>query len=594
MIVRLSDNIVSPLGFTTEENYAAVMKGKRGGRYYEGLFGMPEPCYVSLIDNDALDGRFLAMDNPANIRYTKLEKMCLLSAKDAIERAGIDASGKEVIFILSTTKGNVDLLDDRHGYEEGRENLWVSAQLLGRYFGNPNDPIVVSNACISGCAAQVAAKRCLEYDGYKYAVVVGADMLSKFVISGFQSFKALSSQLCKPFDKDRTGLNLGEAAATIVYARSDARDIRQDCFVLRSGTLSNDANHISGPSRTGEGLYRSVSRTLDGCHVDDLAFVSAHGTATPYNDDMESMALMRTGLAEVPVYSMKGYFGHTLGASGVLETIISMQALQQGCVIKSEGTENPGTVQPINVNMQTSTATGHAFLKMMSGFGGSNASILIEHRTSAGDATTEVAQSNKAKLSVRSYCRITDDKVVVDGQTIVTRDQASDTAWLSQIYKAIGMQYPKFYKMDNLSKAGCLAAGLIIPESTDVPKDDWSVVVLNRSSSLDDDNAYQNTISQDNYFPAPSLFVYTLANIVTGEIAIRNKIFGETACYISERFDGATVERIIRDTFMDSPINVMIGGWVEYYDGHCDVLLLRVQRDATGIELTKDNINKIY
>ena len=148
--------------------------------------------------------------------------------------------------------------------------------------------------------------------------------------------------------------------------------------------------------------------------------------------------------------------------------------------------------------------------------------------------------------------------------------------------------------MDNLSKAGLLAAEMLIPESQDIPKDDWSVVVLNRSSSLDDDKAYQETISAENYYPAPSIFVYTLANIVTGEISIRHKIFGESACYIFEHFDETKLEQIIRDTFSDSQVRVIIGGWVEYYDDHCDVLLLRVHRDDVGIELTRDNIKKIY
>ncbi|MCR5423524.1 MAG: 3-oxoacyl-ACP synthase [Bacteroidales bacterium] len=594
MIVRLSDNIVSPLGFTTEENYSAVERGERGGKYYEGLFGIPEPCYVSLLDNGEVDSRFSTVCHSAHERYTKLEKICIISAADAITKAGVDASDKRVIFILSTTKGNIDLLDNRNDFENGRENLWVSAQLVSRYFGNPNEPVVVSNACISGCAAQVAAMRCLQCDGYKYAVVVGADVLSKFVISGFQSFKALSQQLCKPFDKDRNGLNLGEAAATIVYAHPDVARISQDCIVMRSGSLSNDANHISGPSRTGEGLYRSICRTLDGYDVSNLAFVSAHGTSTPYNDDMESMALMRAGLSEIPVFSLKGHFGHTLGASGVLETVMSMHALMNGCILKSEGTENPGTVQHVNVNMQMRKTDGRAFLKLMSGFGGSNASILIEHKQSTDFDVDNRLNDNKARLTIHSYCRITDNMVIVGGQNIVTRAPSSDVTWLSQIYKSIGLHYPKFYKMDNLSKAGLLAAEMLIPESQDIPKDDWSVVVLNRSSSLDDDKAYQETISAENYYPAPSIFVYTLANIVTGEISIRHKIFGESACYIFEHFDETKLEQIIRDTFSDSQVRVIIGGWVEYYDDHCDVLLLRVHRDDVGIELTKDNIKKIY
>ena len=221
VIKKIGDNIVSPLGFTTEENWRNLLAGHSGQQTYQQGFSLPEPFCASVINNALLEKQFLALPNPRNIRYTKMEKCALLSATDAIQRAGIDAASNEVLFILSTTKGNVELLRDLQGYEPERPYLWRSAQLIAQYFGNPNEPIVVSNACISGCAAQVVAQRQLKQGRYRYAVVIGADVLSQFIISGFQSFKALSPEPCRPFDAERTGLNLGEAAATLVFARAD-------------------------------------------------------------------------------------------------------------------------------------------------------------------------------------------------------------------------------------------------------------------------------------------------------------------------------------------------------------------------------------
>ena len=218
MIYKLADNIVSPLGFTTEENYANVKAGVKGGALRTETFGLPEPFWGSLIDWQAVEACVTKELSPAR-PLTPFEKIMLLSAHRAVQSAKIDPKSADVLFILSTTKGNVALLGEADGFEKDRVHLWRSAQILAEYFGNPNEVLVASNACISGVAAQLLAIDMMRTKGYRYAVVVGADVLSKFVVSGFQSFKALSPELCKPFDENRVGLNLGEAAATIVLAQ---------------------------------------------------------------------------------------------------------------------------------------------------------------------------------------------------------------------------------------------------------------------------------------------------------------------------------------------------------------------------------------
>lgn len=221
MIGVIGDNIVSPLGFTTEENWQNLLAGQSGLHCYEKGFDLPEPFCSSLIDEEKLQKEFSQLSINQSFNYTKIEKTSIISATRAIREAGIDASAKDVVFVFSTTKGNVELLQNPAGFETERPYLWRSAELIAQHFGNTNTPLVVSNACISGCAAQVAAQRLLENGTFRYAVVIGADVLSKFIISGFQSFKALSPLPCQPFDAERTGLNLGEAAATLVMAREE-------------------------------------------------------------------------------------------------------------------------------------------------------------------------------------------------------------------------------------------------------------------------------------------------------------------------------------------------------------------------------------
>jgi len=212
---------------------------------------------------------------------------------------------------------------------------------------------------------------------YKYVVVIGVDMLSKFIVTGFQSFKALSQEACKPFDVNRAGLNIGEAVATLVLTERAEEELHSDDVVFTAGATRNDANHISGPSRTGEGSYLALRKVMEGIDVSEIAFVNAHGTATLYNDEMESIALTRAGLQDVPVNSLKGYFGHTLGAAGVLESIISTRALKDDTILKTYGFDTLGVTNPLDIVKEVRTTNRRRCLKMLSGFGGCNIAALF-------------------------------------------------------------------------------------------------------------------------------------------------------------------------------------------------------------------------
>ena len=374
MIVRAAHNIISPLGMTTAENYAAVKEGRSMLKRYEGLWRLPEPFTASLMDREKVEEAFAPLANGA--KYTFFEKMIILSASRAIAEAKIDAASDRVLFILSTTKGNVFLLDKNEtGFPQERVLLGYAAKQMTDFFHNPNTAIVVSNACISGVCAQIQAMRELESGRFDYVVTVGADVQSAFIVSGFQSFKALSVDPCRPFDANRTGLNLGDAAATIIYTRKDK--VTDNDWVACRGAIRNDANHISGPSRTGEGSYRALRIALGDTNPDRIAFVNAHGTATLYNDEMESFAIERAGLSNVPVNGLKGYYGHTMGAAGILETILSMQAIDDHNILATRGYETMGVTHPLVLSNQNQPTEKRAFIKLLSGFGGCNAVLLF-------------------------------------------------------------------------------------------------------------------------------------------------------------------------------------------------------------------------
>lgn len=381
MIYQVNDNIISSLGFSSEENYSAVKQGISGLKSYENAFDIHEPIMVSRIDENKLNEVFYSIAPSNTTAYTRFEKAAIVSAYKALEKTTLNPASEKVLFILSTTKGNVELLDNRKSklFETERIYLWRSAQLITEFFDNRNKPIIVSNACISGAAAQLCALRHLQNNIFDYVVIIGSDMLSEFIISGFQSFKSLSTEICKPFDKNRCGLNLGEAAATIIYGRTNNLEtLPENTILLLAGAIANDANHISGPSRTGAGLSIAIEKTLQNANIQDIAFINAHGTATPYNDDMESMAITANHLEHIPTNSLKGFFGHTLGAAGVIETIISCNALLNNTILKTNGLEIPETVCSLNVCMKNQTSHQSHFLKLLSGFGGCNAALLLK------------------------------------------------------------------------------------------------------------------------------------------------------------------------------------------------------------------------
>lgn len=377
MIVKVAGNILSPLGLTTDENFAQIMAKRSAIRRYEGVRGIPEPFAASLFEDGVLDTLFAKESRDTATAYTLFEKALILSIQRALaETADTDPSSERVMFIISTTKGNVDLLGNPAGFDPERAYLGAAASAVSRYFGNPNRPVVVSNACASGACAQLAAWRYLNSGICDTAIVAGADIQSKFIVTGFQSFKALSPEGCRPFDSERCGLNPGEAAATIIYTRRS--EVAADDWVLVKGAIRNDANHISGPSRTGEGCYRALQQILQGEERERIAVINAHGTATNYNDEMESIALARAGLLGIPVNSLKGYYGHTMGAAGILETLLTQRALESDTVLGTRGFRTHGVSEPITVTGEHRQSRKRQFIKMLSGFGGCNAALLFK------------------------------------------------------------------------------------------------------------------------------------------------------------------------------------------------------------------------
>lgn len=365
-------HIISPLGLNSKENYESVQAGKRGVQKLKFPFPGEEFCVAKISDD--VCSKVIEQVHPSKL-HTRLEYLSLYSIQQVLNQSGIKPHDPELGLIYTTTKGNVDLLAGASSIPTERAYLPVFAKHLQQNLGLYHTPMVLSNACISGLLGIIVAQRYIKQKKFKHVLVCGGDILSEFTISGFKSFNALSPEPSKPFDKDRVGINLGEAVATVLVT-SDQNLSGKQKTILLSGASANDANHISGPSRTGDGLLQAIQHAMKNqtCEPD---FISAHGTATPYNDEMESIAFERAGLTNHPVHSLKGYYGHTLGAAGVLETILSMMSLHDNRLIKSVGYDEKGVSGQIAMSTSAVSKEMNSFLKTASGFGGCNAAALF-------------------------------------------------------------------------------------------------------------------------------------------------------------------------------------------------------------------------
>lgn len=562
MAYIIADNIISPLGETSEENYLSVKAGRSGIRAYEpGTCNIPEGFYASLLFEDF---ETLAL---------KSAQKAIANAQKTMGNAQLELKGKRTAFILSSTKGNI----------EENISLADSAQRIASQLGIDAKPIVVCNACISGLSALILGNRLIDSGLYDAAIVCGCDTPRQFILSGFQSLKALSPEPCRPFDMERMGLNLGEAAATLILSKNP---LQGNSWRMGDGFIRNDAFHISTPSKTADGLYLSLQRTLESytkevssaCEQIDmkahLAFINAHGTATLFNDQMESVAIGRAGLSDLPANAYKSFWGHTMGAAGILETIISMKAIDDNTILGTKGFSELGVSGKMNICAENRPTDKKGFIKMLSGFGGCNATIWAAKDPERENIALSQKEQQKREFTTTHTIRITPEEVILDQRKIWERKEElgeqegqEHHSLLTSLYKQMIGDYPKFYKMDGLSRLGFVASEILLNAEKGDTDEERAIIFFNHSSSIVSDRNYKESINdKDNYFPSPSIFVYTLPNIVTGEIAIRNHFHGETSFFILPDKDERMMEEILQTSCLDDQSKSFLTGWIDYED----------------------------
>lgn len=488
--------------------------------------------------------------------YTRFESMLIEQITRVQELSKLDMTHSDCQLIISTTKGNVDLLADDCVNVSQRAFLYTSAQVVADYFHCAHAPIVVSNACISGVSAFVVAREMLLAKKCKHVVVAGCDALCEFITSGFASFKSISANPCKPYDATRDGLTLGEACGVVVLSVDESYSV-EDKIYLTGGAISNDANHISGPSRTGDGLYYAISNAMQEAAVssDDIAFVNTHGTATRYNDEMESKAVAWAELTDKPLNSLKGYIGHTLGASGVVETIVCIEELKQGYIFGTKNFVSSDTPHTLKLSAEQQHFDKECCVKTASGFGGCNAAIVLSKQSA-------LDKPNDEPRAVR-----------VAAEYTLPQSEVPFAEYIRTLFKSLGEANMKFYKMSDMCKALYVAVEQLLATEgwEEIEPTRRAIILANRASSLDADIAHQEILNR--HLPegaSPAVFVYTLANVAAGEMCIRHKIQGDNTFFIEDE-DTGVAESYAHSLIANNRADAVICGWCEYLQGNWNV-----------------------
>lgn len=591
-----SSYMITSLGSGVQENFEAALQGQSGVHMCLDTTKSQNPVMAGIIDPAVFEELSEKYDGSCGLgAYTDAELLAINCVENVVGDAGLPESTG---LVIASAKGNVAMLEGRCGTPKTQQVTDLQTALptqgsklpqcsenqsgassrkasfpqhlqenrlnrVGEFFGiDESDVYYISNACISGVSALIFARRMILSGRYDNMIVVGVDVQNRFIISGFASFKSLSPELCRPYDASRCGLNLGEACGAVMLTKTGTSDL----VAIDGGSASDDANHISGPSRTGDGLYFAMRDAMSEAGVGpaDVDMLQMHGTATAYNDEMESKAAGLAGLSDVPAQSLKPYFGHTMGASGIIETILAAEELKRGIFLGVKGFEELGVPVPLNISAENRLITNpHHCLKTASGFGGTNAAVLLSFETPAPAS----AKKTSSALNPVRRVQISQGQVNVDETSVFVSSQTDFHIFSREAFKPRGESNMKFYKMDDLCKLGYLASAWLL-DGIEYGEEECGIVMSGKYGCLDTDIRHQQIIdSEGDSSASPAVFVYTLPNVVAAEISIRHHIKGENIWFWSEDKTMSDIKKYASILAASRDLKYCIAAHIDFING---------------------------
>lgn len=338
--------IISAIGYDVCESLNNLLKAKTGISPIELVNSRHKDNFLAgevKLNNNQLGARAKLPD--ADLTRTTL--LGYLAAKEALENAGIVDTGKVKVGLISASTvggtcnaekyyGNFLLGGNKVNFIDSYDRA-DSTEFIASTLGINGFLTTINTACASSANAITLGTRMIKNKKLDRVIVGGTDALSRFTVNGFNALKLLDNQLCKPFDKFRQGINLGEGAAYLVL-ESEALVRRQNKVPLAkiSGYgVTNDAYHATASSPGGDGIYRAIMEALSTSQInaERIDYINAHGTGTANNDITEGLAIKKAFLNQVPSFSStKSFTGHALGAAGAIEAVISILCLQHNFI----------------------------------------------------------------------------------------------------------------------------------------------------------------------------------------------------------------------------------------------------------------------
>ena len=450
--------------------------------------------------------------------WSRTTLMGAIAVRQALKQANIDRlDGKKVALISGTTVGGMDVTE-RHFklMQESDEMLSVISKHdcgsttddIARICGlDGAETITVSTACSSAVNSIIIGAEMLKTGEADIVIAGGTEALSKFHLNGFNTLMILDKEQCRPFDATRAGLNLGEGAAFVVMQKSaDAEDDKALAYVSGYGNRC-DAFHQTASSEDGEGAYLAMTEALAmaGLKPQDIHYINAHGTGTPNNDPSESAAIRRVfGDSIPPISSTKAFTGHTTSASGSIETVFSILAMQNGFVPASLGWEkqDDNCITPstgIN-NIDIENVVCNSF-----GFGGNDSSIILSKTPHTEDEATA--------------------QYVVD---VLAKDEIEDMESLKEIKEFV---FPiEARRMGKLMKASCLTSMRVLRKAN-IERPD-AIITATANGMLETSEQFLQDICENGeQLLKPTLFMQSTHNTIGSAIAIRLKCHGYNITY---------------------------------------------------------------
>lgn len=568
--------IISPIGKNLWETYDSLISESTGISNIEILNTRHKNSFVvgeiKLTHNELIE--IAKVDTYKT--WTRTALLGIIAAKQAIKDANIDTK-IETALISATTVGGMDR-SELHYKEmvEGNHKEYIdlhhagnSTEMIAENCNISGLTTTISTACSSSLNSILVGSRLIKNGLVKQAVVGGTDSLSKFTLNGFNTLMILDKEHCRPFDDSRAGLNLGEGSAFLVLEDLEsAITSKKKIYAVVSGYANaNDAHHQTASSNEGTGPFLSMQQALDEASLTpaDIDYINVHGTGTYNNDLTEGIAIKRLFGNKLPRFSStKGYTGHTLGAAGVIESVISILALNNNFI--PPNINFSAAIKEIDIEPETKLTNDICLSNVLTnsfGFGGNDSSIVYSSVKNYSSVNTQISKLKKEVYINGMGCLSPQN--TIGGKLINYTPPDNDSNYL-QILKPNYRDYinPKLLRrMSKVVRMGIISSGIALKDANVIKPD--AIITGTGMGCMEDTEKFLNAmIANDEELLTPTAFIQSTHNTIGGAIALglNNHSYNLTYVHRTFSFESALLDSMIMINEKKAE-NVLVGGFDE-------------------------------